>query len=175
MAVEAAIIAPLLIALTFGTFEFGLLYRDNNILNQAAREGGRMGSTLPRDPTYHTVTANVVAEALAGKLPDGTVETLVLFKADRHGQPVSGNLDTCTTDCYRFTWDDADQEFDLVNGTAWSYADQEACGVPFDNDYLGVRIEGHHEWLTGILGDGKDISANAVFRLEPVTSSEACK
>lgn len=174
-AVEAAIIAPLLIALTLGAFEFGLLYRDANIMNQAARDGARMGSTLSRSPNYHLVTADRVAAQLRGKLPDGTIEELWIFRADRYGMPVSGNLESCTIDCYRFTWNDLSEQFDLVPGSEWSYADQQACGIPYDNDYLGVRVDGFHRWVTGILGEGRDLSASAVFRLEPVTTSEACK
>lgn len=44
VAVEFALVAPLLLVLLFGIAELGLLFKDLLILNNAAREGGRAGA-----------------------------------------------------------------------------------------------------------------------------------
>lgn len=40
---ELALILPILLLLLFGIIEFGIIFHDNLVLNQAAREGARLG------------------------------------------------------------------------------------------------------------------------------------
>ena len=54
-AVEFALILPLLIVLTFGIIEFGLLMYNQQVLTNAAREGARYG-IVQTDPTDAAVT-----------------------------------------------------------------------------------------------------------------------
>lgn len=51
-AVEMAIILPLLLAITFGLIEFGLLMYNQQVITNAAREGARRGivQAVPRIP-----------------------------------------------------------------------------------------------------------------------------
>ena len=44
VAVEFALVVPVVIILIFGTIEFGLIFKDLLIINQAAREGARAGA-----------------------------------------------------------------------------------------------------------------------------------
>lgn len=61
VAVEFALVAPVLIIFLFGVIEFGLVFKDLLILNQAAREAARAGA-LGR-PTTTMVAAMTAAAA----------------------------------------------------------------------------------------------------------------
>ena len=61
MAVEFALVAPVLIIFLFGVIEFGLVFKDLLVLNQAAREAARAGAL--GKPTTAMVGAITAAAA----------------------------------------------------------------------------------------------------------------
>jgi hypothetical protein len=176
VAVEAALITPLLVTILFGIIEVGLLMRDDLSFNQAARAGARAASAMPRNDDYQSVAANAVAGALRGISPSA-VQSLTIFRADpATGKPLDGaDPATCTKDCVRFTWNHDAQRFDVVNGTSWPAADQRACGDEADTDYLGVQLQGFHPWLTRLFGNGVTVQEKAIMRLEPILASGECQ
>ncbi|MHB8110710.1 MAG: TadE family protein [Syntrophorhabdaceae bacterium] len=86
-AVEMAIILPLLIMLTFGLIEFGLLMYNQQVITNAAREGARFGivqatprigvdviaSTVHGYADAHLVTFALINEPPAVNVPNACV------------------------------------------------------------------------------------------------------
>lgn len=60
VAVEFALVAPIMLIIAFATIEFGLIFKDMLVMNQAAREGARQAA-LGAPPG--SVVACVLAEA----------------------------------------------------------------------------------------------------------------
>jgi hypothetical protein len=165
---------PVLLILCFGIIEGGLLFRNAHTITASVRAGARTAVALPRFNGYEDATAQATAAAL-GNMPADSVDVLTVYRADpATGDPVSGGFETCTSSCWRFTWDDATSTFVPVLGTSWPAADQSACGDEAHTDYLGVYVRGHYDWVTGFFGDPKDITAHTVMRLEPLPLSVAC-
>jgi len=74
-AVEMALLAPLILYLLLGLWEVGRMIEINQLLSNAAREGGRQASTGLNDSTaVQTVVTNYLKNA---KLPTGNVTVTV--------------------------------------------------------------------------------------------------
>jgi hypothetical protein len=176
VAVEAALITPLLVTILFGIIEVGLLMRDDLSFNQAARAGARAAAAMPRSDDYQQAAAHAVAGALRGVSPS-SVQSLTIFRADpATGKPLNGaDPTTCTTDCVRFTWNRSTQAFDAVSGTSWPANKQKACGEESSTDYLGIQLQGFHPWLTRLFGNGVTVQEKAVMRLEPILAAGECQ
>ncbi|RAX47022.1 pilus assembly protein [Arthrobacter sp. AQ5-06] len=84
VAVEFAIVAPLLVMLLLGIMEFSRAYNAQASLSAAAREGVRV-MAISNNPA----TAKTAAKNTAVSLQPGLVDTNIAFK----------NLDTGTTIC----------------------------------------------------------------------------
>ena len=168
-------IVPLLVVLFFGVLEFGLLFRNSHTINHASRAGARVASALPRADGYQDSVAATVAASIQGSLPSGTVERLVIFKADpTTGTPVDGDFVSCST-CWKYDWDEPTDSWVLADLVAqWPAADQSACGSLTDTDYVGVYVEGRYEWATGLFGAEKTLTEKTVMRLEPLPSTTVC-
>jgi Flp pilus assembly protein TadG len=69
--VEFAFALPLLLLVVAGIIDFGLLFKDYEVVTNAAREGARLG-TLP-DYTPADIQARVTSYAVAGGLVAGDV------------------------------------------------------------------------------------------------------
>ncbi len=180
VAVEAALNIPVLCLLVFGIIEFGMLFRANITVSQSARAGARTAVALPRYAGYQTAAANAVAAQLRNTLGSDEIQYLTIYKADKvTGLPTSGTYKTCTTTCYRFTWNAATSAWVPVTGAAWLPTAQNACGKnETDTDYLGVYVESRYTWKTGlfnpIFGSSSTISERTVMRLEPIGGTGAC-
>ena len=74
MAVEFALVLPLLLVLVFGVLEFGLIMSAKGVITHASREGARLGVayTFPRK-TPAEITACVQAYLNSAGLHDATV------------------------------------------------------------------------------------------------------
>ncbi len=178
VAVETALMVPLLFFVFFGMMEFGLYWMADHSLNEGARTGARLGATLARELNYEDDVVAVVEDAVRGKIPSGTVDALTIFRADpTTGSPYAGTgtVDDCSADCFRYVWDSDTEAFAQVAGPAWDALSQAACGRIDHNDYLGVYIEGTYESLTGIFPAGRTISESSIIRLEPVPLSGTCE
>ena len=178
MAVEAAIIFPLLILLVFGIIEFSLLLRDYVSLNSLVRQGTRVAATLPRlDPALNDGKdlADVVVEAMnqAGNaLPRDTFEELWVYEADGNGFPLgTSGFTSCTTNCgiYR---PDVNGDFTRVKDTNWDWQTQNAC-PDSDIDSVGVWLKIKHQPVTGLFFGDISISDYAVTNFEPIATFSA--
>lgn len=156
--------------------EFGFYWQHSHTFNDAARASARIGATLAREPAYQDDMIEALKNTV-GSLPQGSVDKVTIYKADSvTGRPASGeDPDTCTIDCYRFTWNDTTKTFDpVVGGPSWPPLQQAACGSEDSTDYIGVWIHGWYRSLTGLVGD-REVSESTVLRLEPVPLSVTCE
>ncbi len=180
-AVEAAIIIPVLAMIIFGIIEFGMLFRASLSFSNAARAGARTAVALPRVPSYASAAQQAVSGALRNTVNPSEINYLTIFRADPvTGQPISGGtVKTCTSQCYRYTWNSATSQWTPVNGPSWSANTQRACGQEASTDYLGIYVEGQYQWKTGIFrpffGDSTTIGERTIMRLEPIGGSTQCQ
>jgi hypothetical protein len=181
VAVEAAIIFPLLITLTFGIIEFALLMRDHTATTSVVRAGARTASALPRDPAM--VTSTVAAMERAGSaLPKSSYEELWVYRANAAGYPGGeGNRSfdpgTCTANCVRYSWNDRRDAFQQVGGS-WAPTSINACAGDPAAQAVGVYLKANHDWITGLFFDSTFVTDRAVLKFEPIatlSSSVPCK
>ncbi|MGB2758287.1 MAG: TadE family protein, partial [Acidimicrobiia bacterium] len=111
VAVEAALMMPLITLLFLGIVEFGLLMRDAITTTSASRVGARTAAAHSREPTYVNLAIARVKESVDIL---GSTEVLVaIYKADSNGFPSGATTDSqiwtnCSTDCVQYS---------IVNGT----------------------------------------------------------
>lgn len=173
VAVEFAIIAPLLMVLTFGIVEFSSAYHDSSIAADAARAGGRVASAEPRNPSYAINAANAVSSALK-TLPKDAPQEMWVYKANGAGYPGSGSsFSSCGSNCIKYLWNSSAQQFDTSNagGGGWPASAQQVCTEPFDQ--VGVFVKIDHKFVTKLFGAQVTLTDHSVFRFEP-TSTSAC-
>lgn len=79
--VEMALVLPLLLLLTFGIGEFGIMYTQWQSLTNATREGARVGVVFRAACNTGTVTAliqtTVDSYAASAGIPTGTITTTI--------------------------------------------------------------------------------------------------
>ena len=193
VAVEAALITPLLLIFVFGIIEFSLLLRDSAAVGSAARVGSRMASTAagagvgecltgpeapPCTPTNTPALAQVAADAIqrAGSaMPADSVEYIWVYRANAQGFPgTATSMDgaSCGVDCVEFAWNDATDRFRYASGS-WQPATINACLNNVNSMTVGVYVRARHDFLTGLFGDGVDIDDRSVMKFEPLPN-ESC-
>lgn len=164
VAVEAALITPLLLLIVFGIIEFTLALRSYVAVASAVRAGARTASAEPRLPQFAADTAAQMTTAV-GALSDSGIQAMWIFKGAT--RPAS-----CTSNCIAYTW----------NGTAftnpqgsWSYTSINACPISSTNpsgpDKVGVYLQYRHSFVTGLFGLGVPMADQAVLNFEPVPPS----
>ena len=179
VAVEFALILPVLLMLVFGIVEFGMMFRADLTVSQAARSGARTAAALPRVASYQTNSAAAVAASVRTSLGANEISYLTIYKANKTtGMPSDGGTYKTCTDCYRFTWDTSTKSWTQLSGAAWPATAQKACGSEALTDYIGVYVEARYHWITGIFtpifGSTTGLAERTVMRLEPIGSQTAC-
>lgn len=176
--VEAALVLPVMVLLVLGIMEFGLLFTSYSTTTAASRSGARLaataysqagGSSTQQDQAADAIAAAVSAdlEVLNNAEPVG----MAIYRVDPgsgDGEPVGGfpgpdMTGGCTTDCIRYSWNASTEEMDRTSG---SWSDADACGV--DVDSIGVYVQTEHSYISGILGQTRDVDGHTVMRLEPL-------
>jgi hypothetical protein len=170
--VEAAIVLPVMLMITFGTIEYGLAMANSSTLKQSTRSAVRMVSTSPKTEAY-----GLAEDAAKTTLANTTFlvpEEMRIYKADPEtGQPVGG----CPgTTCLVYTWTGTGWG---TPAGSWAPASQYACLVttvspPRYPDAVGVSIRARHEFVTGFFGDSLSMTERTTMRLEPVPSANGC-
>jgi hypothetical protein len=176
--VEAVFVLPVVIFIVFAIFEFGLLFAAQSTTNSATRDGVRFGSAnfavaaFPKDAA--DAVADAVAKDLAARTNLDTPIQLLVFKADKDGNPVDGTFTTCTKDCYRYTWGGSAWVYD-VSSPQW-LTKVAACIDPASGlntlDSIGAYLEVRHSYITGAFGSSQLLKEHTVSRLEPLPSSQ---
>lgn len=195
VAVEAALITPLLILLVFGIIEFAFVMRDHVAVSSAVRTGARTASAaadagqgtcegIPDAPTCTPAGSPALAQAAAdaiqragSAMPSDSIDYILIYKANDKGYPgADGSTAMPTTcagvpNCVRFTWRDALDKFRYAGGS-WASASINACINEADS--LGVYMHATHKSLTGLFGDTFGISDHVVMSFEPLPH-DTCK
>jgi Flp pilus assembly protein TadG len=80
--VEFALLAPLLFALVFGMLTGGLALSTKNSMENAVREGGRLGATLPESDTWAASVQQRVVQLASGDLNASDICVKLIRKSD---------------------------------------------------------------------------------------------
>jgi len=165
--VEAAIIMPLVLLITFGMIEFSSAYQSSSAATASARTAARTASAEALLANYATDAAAAAATALKTVPADEPLEMWV-YRANTAGYPESGGFSTCSTNCIKYTWLSASRTFDTAHpsGGGWPSTVQNACNTA-NWDSVGVYVKLNHKFLTKLFGASITLADHAVFRLEP--------
>lgn len=173
---EFALVAPLLLLLTFGTFEFGMFFKDYLTVANTTRAGARVGSAAgsSADADYQILQS---LKSAAAALPGGanSIEQISIYRSTSTGgsptamcQATSSAADKCNV----YTASDLNQpvsRFGCGPGSidfAWcptSRSDSQAIGP----DHIGVWIKTTHGFITKLFGSSRVIDDHVVMRIEP--------
>jgi TadE-like protein len=175
VAVEAALITPLLIMLVFGIIDFGFLFKDWLAVTSATRAGARIASAEARTATYATDAALSVAREGAALHLDGNT-ALWVYKAGTNGYPIgmTGFTSCPPTTCVIFKW--SGSAFVKQTGSDWAYTSQDACQGEVDK--LGVYLTIKDAGVTKMfIPNGKRLSSRTVMSFEPIPAGQSggCK
>lgn len=172
VAVEAALIFPLLVLLLFGIIEMALLLRDHVATTSLVRTGARTASALPRAPSM--IDDTVAAMEKAGSaLPKDAYEELWVYRATSGGFPIGNSAEnpfvTCATDCVRYAWNENRDSFGRASGD-WDPYSVNACPGDPNAMAVGVYLRAKHEFVTGVFGASVNVADSAVMKFEPLAT-----
>ena len=197
VAVEAALVLPILCLLVFGMIEFAFAMRDYGSVSEMARTGARMASTAADAgpatcytytgaPTCTTSSAPAAAQLAAdaiqrsGAIADPTsINYILVYKANTSGYPGPDTNTTmptsCTgyTSCVMFTWVASQAAFRYSGGT-WTSSSISACFPGTSSnplDRVGVYVNTTHKMITGLFGTSISIKDRAVMDFEPLPTA----
>jgi hypothetical protein len=191
VAVEAAIILPMVIMLVFGMVEFSLMVRDWVAVTSATRSGARVASasadagpgvcetgitaptcTPATSPAVAQSAADAIQKALTG-VPPTSINYILVYKANAAGLPGTSTSmpDACPVDCVKFVWISSQAKFRYAGGS-WSSASINACVN--EQDSVGIYLNSTHKMITGLFGSSQTVADRAVMRFEPLPT-DSCK
>jgi TadE-like protein len=161
--VEAAIIIPVIIFLTFGCIEFGFAFNEQGTVRSATRAAARAASTQPKAANAAFEAAAIDAlNASANNLVNGEPEFALIYDA-QGGTFEPTTPSQCGSDCVYYDWNGS--SFTYMSGS-WPPTSRGAC--PGQSDRVGVFMKVHHEYLTGLFSDaGLGLTARTIMALEP--------
>jgi len=187
VAVEAALVTPLLLLLVFGIIEFAFLLKDDVALTSAVRGGGRTASANAgagpageddkgdclapcsgeSTPRLAQLAANAIQQSGAA-LPKDSIEELWIYQANDKGYPgPNGSTSwTCASNCVEYRWVASKGQFRYYSGS-WQSSSISACANNTP-DSVGVYMKARHRFLSGLFGTGMELADHAVFAFEPL-------
>jgi hypothetical protein len=201
VAVEAALVLPLLFTMMFGIIELTLMVRDNIAVASAARVGVRAATTTaavmsgPGNCSYADPTTGAVCHADSNPAPGlaelaadaieasgqsmnkDTIDYILVYKANADGYPGPDSNRTMPTSCagysscVKFTWIETAGAFRFTSGT-WSSKTVNACAG--QSDAVGVYLHITHHFLTGLFPAKVGLDDRAVGKFEPLPP-DSCK
>ena len=167
VAVEMAVVVPVLALLAFGVLEFGLVFDHKLQMANAVNQATRNASVLGVDDYADIQALDALSAGLGGDV--GSIDEVHIFKADADGN--RGISDRYVPDASSCEWDPCPDP-DEGTPTYGDPANYKPCirdivlggGV----DTVGVEVTYRHYWITGVLGTGAQIwHETARARLEP--------
>jgi hypothetical protein len=194
VAVETALVMPLILAVLFGIVEVSLLIRDHVAITSAVRVGARIASaspgagagiceTGPTAPPCTSTSSPALAQAAAdaiqragSAMPKDSIEYILVYKANVQGFPGAAGNTTMPSSCngipacVRFVWRDDANAFRYAGG-AWDSKSINACLN--ESDTLGVHMQASHKGVTGIFGGSIGLADRSVMKFEPL-SNDSC-
>ena len=187
VAMEAALVTPVLLILIFGIIEMALLMRDHVSLTSAVRTGGRTASANPgagpggineggdcvapcspaNAPMFAQLAANAIQRA-GTALPKDSIKELWVYKANNKGYPgaTGSTAMTCGTNCVKYKWNPAKDQFRYSSGS-WVSTTVNACANN-SPDAVGIHMVVEHDFVTGFFSDHATLQDHSVFAFEPL-------
>ena len=190
--VEAAFVTLPFMLVIFAVLEFGLAFRTDLTVENAAQRGGRSASVGGRAP----VADFQIIDSIKDGLDDGgmsQIERVIVYRATAPNDPVpagclaitnpigpngvTGSCNVYGPDAFNAPLEVSpgvpnDEWQCLTSGSRDNFWCPNTRAVSFSlgpRDYVGVYIETTHEYLTGFFGSGVQLDATTVSRLEPET------
>lgn len=179
VAVEAALVIPVIVLILFGIIEFSLLLRDYVSLTSASRTGARTASAEPRNASFADDAAAAVARAGLA-MPLSSIEELWVYQANDKGYPgadgSTGFSSSCPDNCVRYSYDAGSSSFVRTGPANWAPSTINACAGDPDATSVGIYLKAKHTYVTKLVGDTVSMAEHAVMRFEPFpTSAGQCK
>ncbi len=192
--VEAAIILPVIILLTFGMIDFGIGFNQKAGLDNAGRAGVRLAATDTfTDNATNTVTsggtilahtqigfdaASSVNAALSQVASKPALVHMYVFRAAYNGSTWAPSSVTtpgqCSSNCIMYSPQALNSgQFDLYHttgtwpATAPLYPERNACPPVVNTDRVGITIVATYRFLTGLVGTTITLTSTSAAQLEP--------
>lgn len=202
VAVEAALVLPVVMLLVFGMIEFSLLMRDWVSITAATRAGARIASASPgagpgtcitgtdgvtcapaTSPALAQAAADAMQRSLTG-VPPTSINYILVYQANSKGYPctTATNCDTATAttmpaSCSGYA-NCVKYNWSAIKGQfrynsgTWASATINACT---NEQYsLGIYLNGTHKFVTGLFGATLTMADRAVMKFEPLPL-DSCK
>lgn len=167
VAVEAAIIVPLVVSMLLGIIDLAMMLHSQVGLSAAARSGARVASSEPRTPGFADHAASAALRSGLG-MAWSQVEEIWVYRANSSGFPGTATSfpTQCPQRCVRYRVSAAGTPV-VIQGQ-WAAESIDACIGTADD--VGVRIVGRHTAVTASLVPSGRMSQYAVMRFEPTIS-----
>jgi hypothetical protein len=172
VAVEMAVIVPVLALMAFGMLELGLAFVNKLDMSQAVNQATRQATVMGTDESADIEILTALDAGLSGDL--GAIQQVLIFRASPDGTPLVWDAYSPGGSC---GWTPCP---DPVPGPA-VYGDPDDY-KPCDRDVslgdgvdtIGVQVRYTHSWITGVLGlPAQTWHETARARLEPQSISTA--
>jgi Flp pilus assembly protein TadG len=177
--VEFAMVMTLLLTMGLGIYEFGFAWRSAASVTSGARSAARTVSSLATDDSadyqsLSSIRSDLQASGLLSKL-----ELVVIYKSTTADGDVPAACMTNTTTgalCDIYTGEQVrsmlESDFSTTTGCMTGMVVANYCPnvrnpIMATADYVGVWVKVRHDYQTGLLGSGLDITKYAVMRVEP--------
>ncbi len=181
MLVETAITIPVFLLLVAVVMELGVMFRDYTALRGTTIEAVRAAVIAGNDFDADFRILEVI-EDVASPLPAGSIQRIVVFKADSWDSTVptsclTASQRTTTVRCNHYTdttFNDVVDRFgcdDLTDlDQSWCPSDRVVIQSPANGgppDYVGVHIEIERAAITGFVAQSQTLTSTKVLRVEP--------
>jgi hypothetical protein len=199
VAVEAALVMPILALMVFGIIEFGFLLKDYAGVSALVRTGARIASTgadhgpgtcdtSSGAPVCTPASSPALAQEAADAIqrsgivsnPD-QIQYILVYEANDKGYPGANGSTTmpadcsATSNCVKFVWRPAIDAFKFNSGS-WNSTSISACfpgSVANPMDRVGIYLKATHPMITGLFGTSISLSDRAVMDFEPL-ATQSC-
>lgn len=183
VAVEAALITPIVCLLLFGIIEFGFVFRDAIAIASSTRVGARIASAnagagpgdcdVPCTPANAPKFGQMAADAIrngGSAMPKDSIDEMWVYRANDLGYPGAdgSRVMACGTNCVKYAWVDARDQFRFVSGS-WLSTSVNACANNHP-DSIGIYIKVTHRSLTNYFMSSLTLSDRAVMQFEPLST-----
>ena len=181
-AVEFAILLPIILGLTLGIIDGGIMFFKWMSIGQSTREGVRSVVDQPGDD-FADYSGLKAASMVFAAIPDSDLDRLVIYKAtpdyDGDGNPLnnpppaaclSGSVGVAGVCNVYMASDLRASRAAYLAGTKFSYwpgLDRDLWADATDTDYVGVYVAARVTPPTGVLGGTRLMSQFTVARIEP--------
>lgn len=185
--VEAAFITPLFFLVIFGVIEMGLLFSSYLGTSNTTRTSARVASAVGDQFEADLAILEAVRSGSSG-ISSGELRKVVVFRASG---PEGSVPEACKTapvigSCNHYTAADLAGDLSLPPdsqqfGCGATSQDRHWCpatrkrdlvGPKSPPDYVGIWVEVHHRYISGVFGRSFTITDQVVMRMEPKRGEE---